>query len=74
MLLPQGREFGAPQAAGETDQRGRLVALNDDRTHERAQELDDPVASQRLLPGLRYPERPADAVQRVGHQAMVHRG
>jgi hypothetical protein len=36
-----------------------------------ASELDDTVACQRLLPGLSNPERPANAVQGIGHQALL---
>ena len=70
MFHPQGRELGAPQTTGEADQQKRLVTHRGDRPLEHAQELDDPVARQRLLPDLSGPERPADAVQGVGHQAV----
>lgn len=78
-LHPQALQFGAPQATGKTDQPQRLVAHCGDQTLERARELDDPVASQRLHPGLINTERlistePApDAVQGVGDQVVVNR-
>jgi hypothetical protein len=55
MLHPQGRKLGVSQAAGEAYQYQRLVARRGDQTLERAQEIDDPVSRQWLLPGLSSP-------------------